>query len=138
MEEVAERRDGASPCTVQRGEDALVALVPSPVALRCRFVQRLQQLADSLHGRPIFSLGRGRVDDSHGGENIFSPWRGKLKNCEGRRAVLPSLPFPVVCCAFRFVLLAPWGAGMGDREDVALSYVYVDSGCVAASWLCVL
>ena len=24
------------------------------------------------------------------------------------------------------------------REDVALSYVYANSGCVAASWLCVL
>ena len=29
-------------------------------------------------------------------------------------------------------------AGGGDREDVALSYVYAYSGCVAASWLCVL
>ena len=29
--------------------------------------------------------------------------------------------------------LAPWSAGGGDREDVALSYVYADSGCVAAS-----
>ena len=29
-------------------------------------------------------------------------------------------------------------AGGGDREDVALSYVYANSGCVAASWLCVL
>ena len=28
--------------------------------------------------------------------------------------------------------------GGGDREDVALSYVYANSGCVAASWLCVL
>ena len=37
-----------------------------------------------------------------------------------------------------FVPLAPWSAGGGDREDVALSYVYADSGCVAASWLCVL
>ena len=37
-----------------------------------------------------------------------------------------------------FVLLAPWSAGGGDREDVALSYVYANSGCVAASWLCVL
>ena len=36
-----------------------------------------------------------------------------------------------------FVLLAPWSAGGGDREDVALSYVYANSGCVAASWLCV-
>ena len=26
-----------------------------------------------------------------------------------------------------FVLLAPWGAGRGDREDVALSYVYANS-----------
>ena len=25
-----------------------------------------------------------------------------------------------------------------DRENVALSYVYANSGCVAASWLCVL
>lgn len=73
MEVVAERRDGASPCTVQRGEDALVALVPSPVALRCRFVQRLQQLADSLHGRPIFSLGRGRVDDSQLYRQLYRP-----------------------------------------------------------------
>ena len=37
-----------------------------------------------------------------------------------------------------FVPLAPWSAGGGDREDVALSYVYADSGCVAARWLCVL
>ena len=37
-----------------------------------------------------------------------------------------------------FVLLAPWSAGGGDREDMALSYVYADSGCVAARWLCVL
>ena len=37
-----------------------------------------------------------------------------------------------------FVPLAPWSAGGGDREDVALSYVYANSGCVAASWLCVL
>ena len=37
-----------------------------------------------------------------------------------------------------FVPLAPWSAGGGVREDVALSYVYADSGCVAASWLCVL
>ena len=29
-------------------------------------------------------------------------------------------------------------AGGGDREDVALSYVYANSGCVAASWLCAL
>ena len=28
-----------------------------------------------------------------------------------------------------------WG---GDREDMALSYVYANSGCVAARWLCVL
>ena len=28
--------------------------------------------------------------------------------------------------------------GGGDREDVALSYVYANSGCVADSWLCVL
>ena len=28
--------------------------------------------------------------------------------------------------------------GGGDREDVALSYVYAYSGCVAARWLCVL
>ena len=37
-----------------------------------------------------------------------------------------------------FVLLAPWSAGGGDREDVALSYVYANSGSVAASWLYVL
>ena len=36
-----------------------------------------------------------------------------------------------------FVLLVPWSAGRGDREDVALSYVYAYSGCVAARWLCV-
>ena len=30
------------------------------------------------------------------------------------------------------------GCWEGRREDVALSYVYADSGCVAASWLCVL
>ena len=30
------------------------------------------------------------------------------------------------------------GAGGGEREDVALSYVDANSGCVAASWLCVL
>ena len=35
-------------------------------------------------------------------------------------------------------LLAPWSAGGGDRKNVALSYVYANSGCVAASWLCVL
>ena len=49
------------------------------------------------------------------------------------------LPIKVVCCVVvpLFVLLAPWSAGGGDREDVALSYVYANSGCVA-SWLCVL
>ena len=48
--------------------------------------------------------------------------------------------FLCVCCVVvpLFVLLAPWSAGGGDREDMALSYVYADSGCVAASWLCVL
>lgn len=88
MEVVAERRDGASPCTVQRGEDALVALVPSPVALRCRFVQRLQQLADSLHGRPIFSLGRGRVDDSQLYRQLYRPRalpREALENKKNKR-----------------------------------------------------
>ena len=44
----------------------------------------------------------------------------------------------LLCVVPLFVLLAPWGAGRGDREDVALSYVCADSGCVAASWLCVL
>ena len=33
---------------------------------------------------------------------------------------------------------APWSAGGGDRKNVALSYVYANSGCVAASGLCVL
>ena len=37
-----------------------------------------------------------------------------------------------------FVPLAPCVLGGGDRDDVALSYVYADSGCVAANWLCVL
>ena len=36
------------------------------------------------------------------------------------------------------LVLAPWSAGGGDREDMALSYVYADSGCVVARWLCVL
>ena len=44
----------------------------------------------------------------------------------------------LLCVVPLFVLSAPWGAGGGDREDVALSYVCADSGCVAASWLCVL
>ena len=49
----------------------------------------------------------------------------------------------VTCCRLLFVVplcvpLAPWSAGGGDRKDVALSYVYANSGCVAASWLCVL
>ena len=44
----------------------------------------------------------------------------------------------LLCVVPLFVLLAPWSAGGGDREDVALSYVYANSGCVAASWLCVL
>ena len=43
----------------------------------------------------------------------------------------------VMLCPCLF-LLAPWSAGGGDRKNVALSYVYADSGCVAASWLCVL
>ena len=36
------------------------------------------------------------------------------------------MSLPVVCCVVvpLFVLLAPWSAGGGDREDVALSYVY--------------
>ena len=49
----------------------------------------------------------------------------------------------VTCCRLLFVVLLfvslgtleCWG---GDREDMALSYVYANSGCVAASWLCVL
>ena len=44
----------------------------------------------------------------------------------------------VVCCA---LVCFSWHLGVlggGDREDVALSYVYANSGCVAASWLCVL
>ena len=47
---------------------------------------------------------------------------------------------PGVCCLLCscLFLLAPWSAGGGDREDMALSYVYANSGCVAASWLCVL
>ena len=45
---------------------------------------------------------------------------------------------PVCVVVLLFVLLAPWSAGGGDRENVALSYVYANSGCVAASWLCVL
>ena len=50
----------------------------------------------------------------------------------------------VTSCRLLFELcpcLCPWHRGVlggGDREDVALSYVYADSGCVAASWLCVL
>ena len=53
---------------------------------------------------------------------------------------LTCMLLPVVCCLVvpLFVRLAPWSAGGGDREDVALSYVYANSGCVAASWLCVL
>ena len=43
----------------------------------------------------------------------------------------------VMLCPCLF-LLAPWSAGGGDRRNVALSYVYANSGCVAASWLCVL
>ena len=51
----------------------------------------------------------------------------------------PALASHVTSCCLLFVVpLAPWSAGGGDREDVALSYVYADSGCVAASWLCVL
>ena len=34
--------------------------------------------------------------------------------------------------------LPSYETGGGDREDVALSYVYADSGRAAASWLCVL
>ena len=59
----------------------------------------------------------------------------------GRASLLwPRMSLPVVCCVVvpLFVPLAPWSAGGGDREDVALSYVYAYSGCVAASWLCVL
>ena len=39
------------------------------------------------------------------------------------------MSLPVVCCVVvpLFVLLAPWSAGGGDREDMALSYVYADS-----------
>ena len=61
-----------------------------------------------------------------------------------REAELSDLAWHVTSCRCLlfvvplFVLLAPWSAGGGDREDVALSYVFVDSGCVAASWLCVL
>jgi len=46
---------------------------------------------------------------------------------------------PVVCCVVvpLFVPLAPWSAGGGDREDVALSYVYAYSGCVAQPAGCV-
>ena len=32
-----------------------------------------------------------------------------------------------------FVPLAPWSAGGGDRGGAALSYVYANSGCVAAT-----
>jgi len=50
------------------------------------------------------------------------------------------MSLPGVCCLLCscLFLLAPWSAGGGDREDMALSYVYTNSGCVAASWLCVL
>ena len=44
----------------------------------------------------------------------------------------------VMLCPCLFSWHLGWSAGGGDREDVALSYVYADSGCVAASWLCVL
>ena len=44
-----------------------------------------------------------------------------------------------------FVLVAPWSAGGGDREDVALSYVYAytqgvwqPAGCVSCEPVCVL
>ena len=51
---------------------------------------------------------------------------------------LVSSPSLAVLHLTTYLLMAPWSAGGGDREDVALSYVYADSGCVAASWLCVL
>ena len=70
--------------------------------------------------------------------------RGLKKSCArpaSRRA--SALVSHVTSCRLLFVvplfvLLAPWSAGGGDREDVALSYVYAYSGCVAARWLCVL
>ena len=40
--------------------------------------------------------------------------------------------------AFLFLFSLFVCPGGGDRENVALSYVYANSGCVAASWLCVL
>ena len=45
---------------------------------------------------------------------------------------------PVVCCLVvpLFVPLAPWSAGRGDRDDVALSYVYA-AGCVSCEPVCV-
>ena len=53
----------------------------------------------------------------------------------------PPMLLPAVCCLLCPCLFS-WHlgvlAGGGDREDVALSYVYANSGCVAASWLCVL
>ena len=59
---------------------------------------------------------------------------------EAERSALAShvTPCRLLCCCALVCALGTVCAGGGDREDVALSYVYANSGCVAANWLCVL
>ena len=89
-------------------------------------------------------MRRASIDTSHDPTHGLVPCLAASAGDEiarGGASLLQShMLLPVVCCVVvpLFVLLVPWSTGGGDREDVALSYVYAYSGCVAASWLCVL
>ena len=81
------------------------------------------------------------MDTSHDPTHGLVRPRGRRRLLEDEQAC-SSLAYyllssVVMLCPCLF-LLAPWSAGGGDRRNVALSYVYANSGCVAASWLCVL
>ena len=76
-------------------------------------------------------MRRASIDTSLTPHTVSSGPRRPARLLEVEQAALAS---HVTSCRLLFVvplfvLLAPWSAGGGDREDVALSYVYADSGC---------
>ena len=85
-------------------------------------------------------MRRASIDTSLDPHTVSSVPRRQARLLEAERSALVShvTSYRLLFVVPLFVLLAPWSAGGGDREDVALSYVYAYSGCVTASWLCVL
>ncbi len=90
-------------------------------------------------------MRRASIDTSLDPHTVSSVPRRPARLLEAERSALVS---HVTSCRLLFVVplfvllglgtLECWVGGATGWEDVALSYVYAYSGCVAASWLCVL